>query len=82
MFLKVVFLGEVGIVRYGVEPQYIVIAVEKRVSVLGAQPTVVVGVATVTRVECTMLFQDIMIGDCGFGGPVRQRADKQAGVYH
>ena len=36
LFVQVVSLGERGIIGYGVEPQCIVVAVEERVSVLGA----------------------------------------------
>ena len=63
------------------EPQFIVIAVVQRVSVFGAEPDVVVGEVTVTRVECAVILQDVVIVGCGLLGSVLKRAGEQQIAY-
>ena len=63
------------------QPQLIVIAVVQRVSVFGAEPDVVVGEATVTRVECAVILESVVIVDCEVPGAVLQRAGAQQIEY-
>ena len=56
------------------QPQLIVIAVVQRVSVFGAEPDVVVGEATVTRLECAVCLQCVVFAVRGMVGAVLQRA--------
>ena len=70
LLMQIGSFGERGIVWHGLEPQIIVIAVVQRVSVFGTEPDVVVREVTVTRMECAVIWQVVVIVVCGLLGAI------------